>query len=103
MTPREAAEVHVGMAEVWLALGERRQARDLALQALHEAWSDGAPYVRWWELQRALRVFTALGESGPTLPRFDPRKVPLVPYEREIRAYIAKLQEEQEKRAGGNY
>jgi hypothetical protein len=45
-------------------------------------------------LQRAQAVLAACGIPAPEFPPFDPGKVQPIPYEDEIRAYIAELEAE---------
>ena len=59
------------------------------------------PYVSWWDLQRCRAVLEALGEPGPQLPPFDPSKATPLPFEAEVRAFIAELKAKKKKEAPG--
>jgi len=83
-------------AEAWLILGDRNQARTCALNGYRWAWGEGPPYIHWYELERSKAILKELGEPEPQLPAFDPNKVKPIPYEKEIRAAIAKLKAEKE-------
>src|SRR5262249_22960695 len=80
---------HCVVAETYMRLGDREQARAHALQAYRHAWADGPPHVWWWALKRTRAVLTELSEPEPVLPPFDPSRVEPVPYEDEIRILIA--------------
>jgi hypothetical protein len=84
-------------AETWLALGDREQARECALEAYPRAWGDGPPYAHWYYLKRCRELLAELGEAEPRLPPFDPAKVEPVPFEAEIRAAIEKLKAQRVK------
>jgi len=86
-------------AEAWLILGDREQARTCALKGYEWAWGEGPPYIEWYELERSKAILKELGEPEPQLPPFDPSTVKPIPYEKEIRAAIAKLNAEKEARA----
>jgi hypothetical protein len=73
---------HVALAELWLELGQRDRARDLALCGYKWAWADGPPYCWHWELERCRAVLRALGEPDP--PPHDPAKIEPLPYEADI-------------------
>lgn len=79
-------------AEALLTLGDHAAARQRALIAYKEAWADGEPYVFRWRLERAKAVLAKFGVEPPALPAFDPAKVEPMPYEAEIKAFIAELQ-----------
>jgi tetratricopeptide (TPR) repeat protein len=80
---------HCVVAETYMRLGDREQARAHALQAYRHAWADGPPHSWWWALKRTRAVLAELGESEPVLPRFDPSWMEPVPYEDEIRTFVA--------------
>lgn len=81
----------IDAAEVYLGLGERDKAKEHALKAYKFGWADGPPYINWYMLERAKKVLDALGEPYPDLPPYDPSKQEPIPYEAEIRAFIAEL------------
>ncbi|MBV9960582.1 MAG: DUF4062 domain-containing protein [Acidobacteria bacterium] len=82
---------HLELAPAYLELGEVERAREHALQGYSEAWADGPPYSRWWDLAQCRDVLKALGVSEPQLPPFNPEAAEPLPYEAEIRAAIARL------------
>jgi tetratricopeptide (TPR) repeat protein len=87
----------IDAAEVYLAFEVREEAEERALKAYEEAWADGPPHIWWWELERARAVLAALGIPEPELPPFDSDAVPPLPYEDEIRAFIAELKAQKEE------
>ena len=46
---------HRALADLWLAIGDREQATQHALEAYKWAWADGEPYVYRYELNKATR------------------------------------------------
>jgi tetratricopeptide (TPR) repeat protein len=89
---------HTLLASSYLEIGDKERARRHALEGYSWAWADGPPYSRHWELERCREVLRALGEAEPVLPAFDPKAVEPVPYEKEIRALIAKLKKEKKSK-----
>lgn len=92
------AELHAGeqrlfAAEALRSMGELDQARVCALNAYRWAWGEGPPYIHWFHLKRASALLRDLGVPEPLLPPFDPAKMKSVPFEREIRGAIARLNE----------
>jgi hypothetical protein len=89
--------VELAVVEVYLALGMPAEARKHVAVAYKEAWADGPPYAFYHELKRIRAAIQTLGMPEPQLPPFDPAHVPPVPYEDEIRAFIAELERENAK------
>lgn len=87
----------IELAAAYLELGDDDRARRNALAGYSEAWADGPPYSRWWELKQCRAVLRILGEPEPRLLDFDTRAVEPLPYEDEIRGIIAGLKQ---KRTG---
>jgi len=85
----ERAPSHVFLAELYLALEQRDQARAHALAGYESAWADGPPYHHHWQLKRCRAVLLALGEPEPQLPPFDAAKVKPIDYEPDIRRLLA--------------
>ncbi len=81
---------HVSLAELYLTLEQRDQARMHALAGYKWAWADGPPWCHHWDLQRCRAVLQALGEKQPQLPPFDPTKVKPIDYEPNIRRLLPK-------------
>ena len=81
-------DLHNSAASVYLALGEREQAKEHAIEAYKEAWADGPPYSIWWDLERAKSILKELGVPEPNMSPFDHSKVHHISYENEIQAYM---------------
>jgi hypothetical protein len=79
---------HLPLAELWHALGETERAIAHAKAAYRRAWADGEPYVRRYDLDRAMTLLRQLGEDIPALPAYDPAQNPVRPWEGEINAAI---------------
>ncbi len=102
--PRQEAErlanaerpAHRPLAELWLAIGDREQAKKHALAAYKRAWADGEPYVRRYELNQSQALLEKLGVEIPNLPPYDPDKDEKLPWEDEVAAAIDKLRAENE-------
>lgn len=89
---------HRALADLWLAIGDREQAKKHALAAYKEAWADGEPYVFRYELNKARALLEKLGAEIPNLPPYDPAKDEKLPWEDELTAAIEKLRAEAEAR-----
>jgi hypothetical protein len=87
------------LADLWLAIGDREQAKKQALEAYRWVWADGEPYVWRYELDKARVLLETLGEPIPNLPPYDPGKDGKFPYEDEVAAAIEKLRAEKEAKA----
>lgn len=87
---------HSGLADLWLAIGDREQAKEHARAAYEWAWADGEPYVHRYELNKARDLLEELGEEIPDLPPYDPAKDEKFPWEDEVAAAIDKLRAEKE-------
>ena len=87
---------HRDLADLWLAIGDREQAKKHALAAYKWAWADGEPYVRRYELNKARALLEKLGAEIPNLPPYDPAKDEKLPWEDEVAAAIEKLRAEKE-------
>jgi hypothetical protein len=83
--PLAAAQVH-------LTFGEAASAEAAALEAYRQAWREGAPFSRWWELESARAVLRELRVPPPHLPLYHPENFPQLPNERAIRAYVSQLE-----------
>jgi hypothetical protein len=102
--PRREAEqlvqgrkpAHQALAELWLAIGDRDQAKRHALAAYKWAWADGEPYVRRYELNKATALLKQLGTEIPRLPPYDPAKDEKFPWENKVAAAIERLRAEKE-------
>lgn len=87
---------HQAVAELWLTIGEREQAKKHALLAYTEAWADGEPYVHRYDLNQARDLLARLGVEPPDLPPYDPAQDEKLPWEDEVVAAIAGLREEKQ-------
>ena len=80
--PREEAErlaqlrepAHRLLAQLWLALGDPAQAKHHALAAYKDAWADGEPDVRRYELTQTTELLRQMQVPIPKLPPYDPTK-----------------------------
>jgi hypothetical protein len=79
------------LAELWLAIGDREQAKKHALDAYKWAWADGEPYVHRYELNKTRALLEELEVDIPKLPPYDPGKAEKLPWEDELIAAIQKL------------
>jgi hypothetical protein len=92
--PRDEAErlaqarqpTHRLLAELWLAIGDREQARHYAIAAYKSTWADGEPYVHRYELTKTTELLQQLDVPIPNLRPYDPAKDPPFPWEAEVRA-----------------
>jgi hypothetical protein len=89
---------HGALANLWLALGDREQAKKQAIAAYHWGWADGEPYVRRYHLNKARALLEQLGVEVPNLPPYDPGVDGKVPWEDEVAAAIDKLRGEKRRK-----
>jgi len=94
---RGGRNVALAAVEVYTALGEPPEAKRYVDAAYREAWADGPPYAFYHELQRIRDALETLGMPEPQLPPFDPARIPPLPDEAEIRAFIEELKREQDE------
>jgi hypothetical protein len=87
---------HRTIAELWLAIGDREQAKKHALAAYKRDWADGEPYVFRYGLNKARALLEQLGADVPDLPPYDPTRDEKLPWEDELTAAIGKLRAETE-------
>ncbi|NQZ06557.1 MAG: DUF4062 domain-containing protein [Algicola sp.] len=87
---------HLSLAELWLAIGDIKQAKKHALSAYKWAWADGEPHVWRWELDQAKALLNKLEVPAPDLPVYDPTKAERFPWQDELEALIEKLRAEKE-------
>ena len=100
--PRHEAEqlaqlkepAHLALAELWLAIGDREQAKKHALAAYRWAWADGEPFVHRYELNKSRALLEQLGAEIPNLPPYDPAKDEKLPWEDAVVAAIEELRAE---------
>jgi tetratricopeptide (TPR) repeat protein len=88
-----AKRPHRDLAWALRELGRNAEAASHAHLAYRQAWAEGPPNGRYWELRDADELLHAMGEPVPDLPTVDPASVK-IPLEDEIRAYIARLRAE---------
>lgn len=98
----QSGEQRLFAAEAHRLLGDLDQARVCALNAYRRAWGEGPPHILWFYLERSRKLLQELGEPEPQLPPFDPSKVEPIPFEKEIREAIAKLNAEKAAKADQN-
>jgi hypothetical protein len=89
----------LGLARLWLAIGDRSEATRHALEAYRWAWADGEPFVHRYELNESEALLKGLGVEVPSLPSYDPAADPPLPWEKDVIAEIERLR--QEKQQGG--
>jgi hypothetical protein len=100
--PRHEAEqlgqlnnpAHQALAELWLAIGDREQAKKYALVAFRAAWADGEPFVYRYELDKSRALLEQLGAEIPDLPPYDPAKAEKLPWEDAVVDAIKELRAE---------
>lgn len=84
----------LGLAELWLAIGDREQAKKYALAAYQRAWADGEPFVWRYGLNKSRALLEQLGTEIPNLPPYDPTKDEKLPWEDTVVAAIEELRAE---------
>jgi len=82
------------LAELWFAIGDLEEAKKHALEAYKNAWADGEPYVRRYELNKARALLEQLGVPILDLPPYDPANDGKLPWEDELVAAVEKLRAE---------
>jgi len=91
-----AIRPHYHLALALKELGRRAEAVTHARKAYRQAWGEGPPYCRHWDLLDVKALLAELGEPEPELPVSD-ETTWQVPFEAEIRAFIS----EYRKQKGG--
>jgi hypothetical protein len=86
----------LALADLWLAIGDREQAKKHALAAYKWAWADGEPHVHRCALTKSRALLEQLGAEIPNLPPYDPAKDGKYPGEDEVAAAIENLRAEKE-------
>jgi tetratricopeptide (TPR) repeat protein len=81
---------YLALADLYLELGDDKNAREQTHAAYKKAWGVGAPYVDWKTLQQTRRIFAELGDPEPRLPAFDFANQKPLPFESKLRAYLEK-------------
>jgi hypothetical protein len=87
---------HRYLSLLWLAIGEREQAKNHAIAAYKWAWADGEPYVHRYELTKTTELLQQLEIPIPNLPPYDVTKDELLPWEADVQAVIKKLRVQKE-------
>ena len=88
------------VAHAYLTLGDPAGARAWAKKAYTAAQCDGAPYVRWYELNRAETTLNALGEAIPPVRHYAPDPADDVPFAHDVRRFIDDLKSGKIERKG---
>lgn len=86
---------HLPLAELWLAIGDREQAKKHALAAYRWAWADGEPFVHRYDLNKSRALLEQVGAEVPNLPPYNPAKDEKLPWEDAVVAAIDELRAEQ--------
>ena len=81
----------LALAELWWKLGARDRAVEHALRAHKFYVSDGEPYLWRYRLDRTRALLAELGVPLPEIPKYDPAKAKIYPWEKDVRAFIDKL------------
>ena len=68
------ADAYNMLAEVQLAMGDKRAAAEAAIQAFKVAWCDGPPFAYSYGLQCAKTHLERLAAPEPDMPRYDDAK-----------------------------
>jgi len=89
---------HRALANLWLAIVDRDQAKKHGLAAYKWAWAGGEPYVHRYALTKSRALLEQLGAEIPNLPPYDPAKDGKFPCEDEVAAAIEKLRAEKESK-----
>jgi tetratricopeptide (TPR) repeat protein len=84
----------IAVAELWRELGDPDRAIDHALRAHELCVGDGEPFVFRHYLDRARALLSELGAPLPEVPKYDPAKAKIYPWEKDVRAFIEKLKAE---------
>jgi hypothetical protein len=79
---------NLALGQLWLALGERREAEQSATAAYIESWADGEPYVYRHELNEARAILEELQAPVPNLPAHDAAKHPPFSWEADLASVI---------------
>jgi tetratricopeptide (TPR) repeat protein len=82
------------VAELWRELGDHDRAVDHALRVHKWYVGDGEPFVLRHHLDRTRALLTELGAPLPEVPKYDPAKAKIYPWEKDVRAFIEKLKAE---------
>jgi 3',5'-cyclic AMP phosphodiesterase CpdA len=90
---------HRLLAQLWLALGDTKKAKEHALAAFKWAWADGEPYVHRYELTQTTELLRQMNVPIPNLPPYDPAMDEKLPWEDDVRAAIEKLKAEKAAKA----
>jgi hypothetical protein len=88
----------LAIAELWHELDQRDCAVKAALLAHERYASEGEPYVNRYYLDRTRALLTKLGVTLPEVPKYDPAKAKIYPWEKDVRAFIDKLKAERKKK-----
>lgn len=85
---------HHALADLWFAIGDHEQAKKHALAAYKWAWADGKPYVRRYDLNKAIALLEKLGAEIPELPLYHTARDEKLLWEDNVAAAIEKLRAE---------
>ena len=94
--PSEFAHIYNCASRIYQKLGTLEKGKGYALEAYTYAWADGAPYVRWYDLQEAKKQLDSLGLEHPQLAPYDTDNPEKVYMEDEILALIEELKAEKD-------
>jgi hypothetical protein len=90
----KAGSGSIAVAEIWRKLGDRDRAVDHALRVHKICVGGGEPFVLRHDLDRTRALLAELGAPLPEVPKYDPTKAKIYPWEKDVRAFIEKLKAE---------
>jgi hypothetical protein len=86
-----AERPYLYLARALWELGRPTEAASQARDAYRQAWGDGPPHCRYWDLRYARELLQTMGEAVPDLPRINPATL-TVSLEEQVRTFIAAQQ-----------
>jgi hypothetical protein len=66
-----AGPANLALAQLWIAIGNTKRAEEYALAAYRDAWADGAPYSKCFQLRRAREILESLDVEIPRMADHD--------------------------------
>ncbi|MBL4659088.1 MAG: DUF4062 domain-containing protein [Alcanivoracaceae bacterium] len=87
----KTSDNYLGLARLWVAIGDNKKAGKYALAAYKQAWSDGEPYVFRYSLNQATAILKKLQVAIPQLAPYDKCKKKIESWEQEVFVALEKL------------
>ena len=91
---------YLALAELFVAIGDEKQASKYALKAYRHAWADGEPYIDKYKLSKSYTILQKLGTEVPRLPPYNPEKDEKLPFEEHLLAAIEELRKQKQSVTG---